>query len=160
MVLDDRVRFERTGLDGFSPGRRYDVVLCLDRIEHVVDDDAYLSMAGGLLNPDGLLIVSTPLRTAPLARFGLTERFDESVGHLRRYSRNRVVSTLMRTGFNVDSWIETEGIIRNGLLVNRRLRSLARYLRGRGLTRVVTAIDDLAGRYFGYSRIIVFSRKK
>ena len=109
---------------------------------------------------DGLLILSTPLRTAPLARVGLTRRFDEAVGHRRRYSRNRIVATLMHAGFNVDHWIETEGIVRDALLVLPRARPLVRHIRGEALTRVVTAVDDFTGRRFGFSKVILFSRRK
>ena len=160
MLLEERVRFEQTDLIGFYPEHRYGVVLCLDRIEHTVDDEEYLTRVRDLMVEDGLLILSTPLQTGPLTKLGMSKRFDQSVGHRRRYSRNRIVGTLMRCGFNVDSWIETEGIVRNALLVNRRSRSLARYLRGALLTRILTAIDDAAGRLFGFSKIIVISRKK
>lgn len=43
---------------------RFDLVTCLEVIEHVADKDAFLDTLLERLKPDGLLILSTPNRTA------------------------------------------------------------------------------------------------
>lgn len=42
---------------------RYDLVTCLEVVEHVADVDAFLAGLAGALAPGGLLILSTPNRT-------------------------------------------------------------------------------------------------
>lgn len=42
----------------------FDLVTCLEVVEHVADKTAFLAQAAACLAPDGLMIVSTPNRTA------------------------------------------------------------------------------------------------
>ncbi|MBZ6379491.1 bifunctional 3-demethylubiquinol 3-O-methyltransferase/2-polyprenyl-6-hydroxyphenol methylase [Pacificimonas flava] len=44
--------------------RRYDLVTCMEVVEHVLDVPAFLKSLRALLKPGGLLIFSTPNRTA------------------------------------------------------------------------------------------------
>ncbi|MDQ2893261.1 MAG: bifunctional 2-polyprenyl-6-hydroxyphenol methylase/3-demethylubiquinol 3-O-methyltransferase UbiG [Pseudomonadota bacterium] len=66
-----------SGLDiAYRPGSvegvagRYDLVTCLEVIEHVVDAPAFVRGLAGAVAKDGLLIVSTPNRT-PLSRVAM-----------------------------------------------------------------------------------------
>ncbi len=160
LSIDDRVELVHTDLDSYTTKDKFDLILCLEVIEHTDDDEGLLSRAGELLNPEGLLIVSTPLKTAPLTRLGMTRRFDSSVGHLRRYGKEQIVSIIMQAGYIVDHCVKTEGIVRNALFIFPWLNSLVRLIRGGFAARVVTAIDDASGKLFGYSDVIVFARKK
>ncbi len=45
-------------------GRRYDIVLALEIVEHVADVELFLATCGGLVKPGGLLFLSTLNRTA------------------------------------------------------------------------------------------------
>jgi 2-polyprenyl-6-hydroxyphenyl methylase/3-demethylubiquinone-9 3-methyltransferase len=51
-------------------GRRFDLVTCLEVIEHVADPAAFVAQLAGLVADGGLLILSTPGKTA-LSRFAL-----------------------------------------------------------------------------------------
>ncbi|WP_174284924.1 bifunctional 2-polyprenyl-6-hydroxyphenol methylase/3-demethylubiquinol 3-O-methyltransferase UbiG [Sphingomonas bacterium] len=53
-----------------TEGARFDLVTCLEVIEHVVDRAAFVAGLAGALAPGGLLILSTPNRT-PLSRLAL-----------------------------------------------------------------------------------------
>lgn len=46
-----------------TQGRRYDVVLALEVVEHVTDVEAFLKAAAGLVSPGGALIAATLNRT-------------------------------------------------------------------------------------------------
>ena len=49
---------------------RYDLVTCLEVIEHVVDRETFVAGLAGAVAPGGLLVMSTPNRT-PLSRLAL-----------------------------------------------------------------------------------------
>jgi 2-polyprenyl-6-hydroxyphenyl methylase/3-demethylubiquinone-9 3-methyltransferase len=49
--------------DVAADGERYDVVLCLEIVEHVADLDGFLAAAASLVRPGGMLIVATLNRT-------------------------------------------------------------------------------------------------
>jgi len=44
---------------------RFDLVICLEVLEHVADKPAFIAAVAASLVPDGLLILSTPNRTTP-----------------------------------------------------------------------------------------------
>ena len=50
-------------------GKRFDLITCMEVVEHVADVPSFLGSLRGLLADDGLLIFSTPNRTA--MRFGV-----------------------------------------------------------------------------------------
>jgi len=139
---------------------RFDLVLCLEVIEHIEDDDLFLTCVRDVLRDGGLLILSAPLSTVPLARFGLTGGFDSTVGHLRRYGRDQLIGKIENSGFGVEQTTATEGIVRNSLFVFKPLHVLIRCIRGRFLTRMITAIDDVSGRLLGCSDLIIVARKR
>lgn len=49
--------------DELAAGRRYDIVLCLEVLEHVPDPAAFLKLIRPLMAPGGLLVLSTINRT-------------------------------------------------------------------------------------------------
>ena len=53
-----------------AQGATFDLVTCLEVIEHVVDRDAFVAGLAGAVAPGGLLVMSTPNRT-PLSRLAL-----------------------------------------------------------------------------------------
>lgn len=78
-----------------------DLVLCLDVIEHLDDDVAALLEMRRALKPSGQLLLAVP------ADPGLWSKHDEAVGHLRRYTRESLISAVTAAGFTIDrmwSW--------------------------------------------------------
>ena len=61
----------RQGELGAAPAGQYDLVTCLEVLEHVADKALFLARLGERLAPGGLMIVSTPNRT-PTSRLLLT----------------------------------------------------------------------------------------
>ena len=68
-------------IDSMDKGRRFDAILYLDVLEHVLDDRAELIRAATLLKPNGVLIVLAPAHQC------LASSFDKAIGHYRRYTR-------------------------------------------------------------------------
>lgn len=61
---------------------RYDLVICLNVLEHVEDDKAFLKKLLSLLKPQGILFLLVPAHSM------LYCEFDREGGHLRRYSKS------------------------------------------------------------------------
>ena len=66
-------------IDGLGP-RRFHLVMALEVIEHVAEPGAFLDALGARLEPDGLLILSTPNRT--LASRALMVGLAEAMGRI------------------------------------------------------------------------------
>ncbi len=157
--LQSKVNFLNYDLFDFSPNKKFDLILCLEVIEHVFDEARFLKKIKKLLIHNGLVIISTPLDSAPLTKLGLTKSFDSKVGHLRRYSKTRFIALLNTNNFSVEKFIETEGIIRNILFVFPILSFIVKFIRG-PLVKFITLIDDLIGTISGFSDLIVIATKK
>lgn len=76
-------------------GYDLDTVLCINVLEHILDDRAITDKLAGLLAPGGRLVLIVP---SPSWSFGV---IDESVGHYRRYSRQDVVDLVGGAGLAV-----------------------------------------------------------
>jgi SAM-dependent methyltransferase len=75
----------------------FDLVCALDIIEHVDDDDQVLKELSRVAKAGATLILSTPLHPTRW------NRFDDFVGHKRRYEPARLLSKLAEHHFVVDS---------------------------------------------------------
>ena len=86
-------------------GGSAEVVCLLDVIEHLVDPVSALREAGRALSPEGRLVVNVP------AHRWLWSAADESLGHIRRYTRSSLRSELAAAGLepvllsHVFSWL-------------------------------------------------------
>jgi 2-polyprenyl-6-hydroxyphenyl methylase / 3-demethylubiquinone-9 3-methyltransferase len=64
-ALQSRLTIDyRAGEIDAVSGERFDLITCLEVIEHVADPPRFIAGLAGLLAPGGLLILSTPNRTA------------------------------------------------------------------------------------------------
>lgn len=98
---------------------RFDVVCAFEVLEHLEDDLAALGRWHGLLNPGGLLVVSTP---AHQHRFG---PWDRLAGHYRRYDPEALADRMGEAGL-VDVGVRTYGFPLGYLLEWGRNRVAAR----------------------------------
>ena len=73
------------------------LVVALDVIEHVDDDAAAFAELARVAAPGAALLLSVPLDP------GRWSRFDETVGHCRRYRAETLVAALARVGFAVEA---------------------------------------------------------
>lgn len=91
-----------------EPGS-FDVVMCGDVIEHLLDPGAALARLRPLLEPGGRLVVSTPnvanwaMRLSLLAgRWQYTDRGILDETHTRFFTRRSLVATIEGAGYRVD----------------------------------------------------------
>ena len=65
-------------------GIKFETILYIDVLEHIKDDKEELKKASEFLKEDGFLVVLSP------AFQFLYSRFDDAIGHYRRYSANQL----------------------------------------------------------------------
>lgn len=99
--------FFQASLPAIPRDTQYDVVTCLDVLEHVPDLDAALANLLELLRPGGILCAVVPVYDGPLGR--LCGALDHDETHLHRLSRTRWRDALLGSGFRILRW---EGAVR------------------------------------------------
>lgn len=137
----------------------FDLVLCIEVMEHVLHEKELLGFLVEKLKKGGYLILSVPSYNAPLYKLGLTKRFDAKVGHLRRYTVENLLAVFENSGLEIREVIRREGIFRNILFINPLFGNLIRFLKG-VFSDIYTLIDDLSVPFFGESDIYIIARKK
>lgn len=80
----------------FEPKQKYDIILCLEVLEHVEKDICALKQIKNWLKRDGLLILSVPYRK------DLWNYSDDVGGHYRRYSKHELTEKLKIANFEVE----------------------------------------------------------
>jgi ubiquinone/menaquinone biosynthesis C-methylase UbiE len=140
------------------PGGKYDFIICSEVIEHIKNDDLALKRMYELLKKGGILFLSTPSENAPMHKLGLAKDFDNRVGHLRRYSVEKLILKAQKQGFIVLETRKTEGIIRNFLFLNKYAGKLVRFVKY-FIADIVTFFDDISTKLFGESNIYIILKK-
>jgi len=136
----------------------YDVILLLEVIEHIEEDARALQLLYSRLNTNGILILSTPSKNAPLYRLGLTKDFDKRVGHLRRYREKELLDQIKYAGFNIIEIKKNEGILRNFLYTNSIAGNAIRFIKF-FIVDLISYLDNLSMLIFGESDFIVIAKK-
>ena len=73
----------------------YDVIISINVVEHLSNDTAALQALRERLNPDGIMIVIVP------AMNFLFGTLDESFGHFRRYTKQKMTALLEQLSFKI-----------------------------------------------------------
>lgn len=157
--LDKMVTFVNTTFPSKILSGKYDLVIFSEVIEHLEDDFIALKEIWKILKPGGLLIITTPSRNAPLYRLGLLNKFDISVGHLRRYTLPELTMLVEKNGYMVMKSGRHEGILRNYLFTNRGAGKLLRFVRWK-ISNIISMIDRMTIPIFGESNIHIVAQKK
>ncbi len=152
------VEFEVSDFPNKILNGKYDLVFFSEVIEHLPDDEFALKKIHKLLNPGGILFLSTPSKNAPMHKLGLAKKFDKEVGHLRRYTIEELREKLKRNGFKVKNIYKKESILRNFLFLNPFAGKFIRFIRF-FLVDVVTSVDNTLVNVFGESQIIITAQK-
>ena len=138
---------------------KFDLIMCIEVIEHVPDELKLLKFLEKKLKKDGRIIVSVPSYNSPLYRLGLLTNFDSKVGHIRRYNIKELKTLFSCTSLVIEKVVKTEGFIRNSLFVFPILNFTIKFLKGI-ISDIVTFIDNIFVCLLGESNIIIIARKK
>lgn len=155
----NNLKFEVRKFPEEYPNKKFDMIICTEVIEHLEDDERALKIIYKLLKPNGIAIISTPSKNAPLYRLGLANKFDNRVGHLRRYNLEDLIKISKKSGFKVVTNYKQEGIVRNSLFILPYLGETIRLIKFQ-LVDIVTYIDNLSLKLFGESQLFIVLKKK
>lgn len=91
----DSERVQVAEVDLFSPQQsmKFDSVVMINVLEHIEQDEEVLRGVQRLLNPGGSIVLYVP------AHWLLYSRFDNQIGHFRRYTSREVEGILTSAGF-------------------------------------------------------------
>jgi len=140
--------------------KKFDVVICLEVIEHIKNDKRLMNNISKSIKKNGLLIISTPSQNAPLYKMGLLEDFESRVGHLRRYNMKSITNEIKNVGLTVIYEKATEGIFRNFLFTSKIGGLILRFINKFGLGKYAQLLDKLSLWFFGESDLILVAAKK
>lgn len=77
---------------------RFDLLLLFDVLEHLQDEDEFVKAIQFHLAPQGKILVNVP------ALQPLWSKYDEAVGHFRRYNIETLYQVAHRNGMTVSDW--------------------------------------------------------
>ena len=142
----------------FFGGRIFDTVVCLNVLEHIKDDAKVLKNIYKLLAPGGILILLVP------AHPFLYTIIDESIGHFRRYDREKLKKMLKISGFEISkirnlNFIGSIGWYMAGRLFKDRQVSESKIKIFNLISPIFLLLEDIFEPPIGTS-ILVIARKK
>ena len=114
----ERARFQVTDVRGLGEQtllrESFDVVICLECIEHILDDSRLMAAMAGCLKPGGTLVLTTPnLDYRPIdARDNGPWSIKEDGGHVRKgYARAQLMALCESSGLEVTEISYCSGFI-------------------------------------------------
>lgn len=138
--------------------KKYDLVIFSEVIEHLENDNKALRDIWRVLKLNGILVITTPSKNAPLYRMGLLDKFDKSVGHLRRYAKKELINLVIKNKYEIIDFGCHEGILRNFLFTNPSAGKMLRFIKWK-ISDLVTFVDQITVHLFGESNLWVVARK-
>lgn len=78
-----------------SVNKKFDVIVCLNVIEHIKNDQNAFTNLQRLLKPKGVLILIVP------SGMNLYGKIDQAIGHYRRYNKSDLQKQLHDAGFKI-----------------------------------------------------------
>lgn len=142
----------------FFGGRKFDVVVCINVLEHIKRDDQALKNLYKLLKNEGFLILLVP------AHPFLFGEIDKSIGHSRRYIQEKLVRQLETFGFKILSYRKLNFLGAIGWYVSGRIFRESRVNEDKikifnFLAPFILPLEDLIEPTFGTSILIIAKKK-
>jgi SAM-dependent methyltransferase len=137
-------------------GRQFDTILYIDVLEHIERDGEELATAARCLRPGGHLVVLSP------AYHWLFSRFDDALGHFRRYG-SRALRRLTPPGLRLERlWhLDSAGLIASigGLWLRQQMPSRTQIsIWDRGLVPLSRVTDRMLAHCVGRSVVAVWEK--
>ncbi|MFM8303370.1 MAG: class I SAM-dependent methyltransferase [Actinomycetota bacterium] len=99
--------------------RRFDLVTCVDVVEHVADPVGLLEACRAQLTEDGRLLVVTPDAASLAARLLGRRWWHLRVAHVGYFTRRTLTDALGRAGLDAEIWWRPGWVFETGYLVQR-----------------------------------------
>lgn len=141
-------------LEQYSADIKFNTILYIDVLEHILDDKLQLKIASKLLNQNGSIIVLVP------AHQYLYSKFDKSIGHFRRYSLDSIKDILpdsmrIHKSYYLDS-MGLLGILFNKYILKNEIPSQKNiFIWDKLLIPISKILDMIIGYRFGKSLLLV-----
>lgn len=152
--------FEVNDVTSYTAKKNFDFVICSEVIEHVKDEHKLLTTIYNSLKKNGYLLLTTPSINAPLYKLGLLTKFDQDVGHLRRYDFHELKKKLEKYNFEIVFCEKNESILRNSLYTFPLLGNLIRLFKIPFIVVLFHKIDAVLVNLWGESNMAFIARKK
>jgi SAM-dependent methyltransferase len=161
--LSNKAHFSTKLLHELPEEETYDAIVLSEVLEHIPDDAKALRDIHARLKKNGLLIMSVPSRRS-LAhrlrmRFKHYDRFDNYVGHVRRYTIDSLTERAKEQGFDIIEARAGEGPLRNLMLTTDRLSPWFYRLAKIKLRKPLEWIDAVLRPIIGEAQVMVVARK-
>lgn len=159
--LGEKVKFQICDFPNGGIKDKFDLILLNDVLEHIPNDSRAMAKAESLLNKNGSIFISAPLKDAPLNRYKLLEKFDKKVGHIRRYNFKDLSKLIYQNKLKIISYSYGEGVLRNSLFVYKFLNFFVKLAnRFNFISWLFSFLDGIAIFLFGPSSIYLTIRKQ
>jgi glycosyltransferase involved in cell wall biosynthesis len=138
---------------------KIDTILCINVLEHIIDDDLALENINETLDENGRLFLLVP---ASQALFG---SLDEKLNHFRRYNRQKLSEKIRAKGFTIDklyyhNFLGALGWYLNGRLLKRKTMSSLQIQIFDKCVFILSKLESSFSIPFGLSLIAVCTKNK
>jgi ubiquinone biosynthesis O-methyltransferase len=158
--LDKNCTFDILDPDTFFKHKQksFDLICCIEVIEHLSEDVEILKKIAVLLNKNGTLILSTRSKNSLIYKLGLINNFEKRVGHLRRYSDKSIVEVIEKSGLKIEKIQLVDSVVRDFLYNIPLFGFLVKFIIGPFRFFMITIENPLI-KIFGNSGYIVLAKK-
>lgn len=141
---------------------KFDFIIFSEVMEHLPDDKLTINKIHDLLRINGILFLSTRLERDPMHKIRIRlfgkDKFDICVGHLRRYSSERLIQLLKSNEFEIAEIKQTEGFLRMFLFTTKTGNRLLTFANLPVIKQFLTLLDNLSVHLLGPSQIIIVAK--
>ncbi len=159
--LEAKTNFLVQDIQNFNLNKKFDVIFCIEVLEHIKNDNNAIRNLSLHLKKNGLIIITVPSKNAPLYRLKSIKRYDKKIGHLRRYDEKELINKLKKENLESILVEKTEGLFRNSLFFTSCGEMFLKIANHSFLISFIfEEIDNVFLKLFGGSQITAIATKK